>query len=438
MLRNFTLDDASPLIRYDATWDDGFNSSFDDQFAKYQGQSFQCTNIDGATANLTFRGTAIYVYGAKRSNHGYYRVAMNGEENPAVSGRPPSGQPNQFQTLLFSKEGLPDGENTMELTNIREGDGLDYVDIDYIVITREVDESNDSRRTLVSHDQFTYTSLWTTQLKLQGYRNSSAHTTNTPGEKATLQFSGPEILVYGGVGPAFGMFGVEIDGQDWGVLNATRAAAGHPSVTLFAISSLGNGDHTLSLTNLEGGKSLTIGYAEYTPGKSGSGSDGGLIGGVVGGVLGALVVLTILGWYLIRRRRRARHAPSEDQLPPMSSVTSTQAHWNNEVQITPYMENSGQPPVGYTEGGTIYPSTHTPSVSTATRKGDVLATPLPVLRSGESSYALSSQFGASVPMSPSDRTSIHETDTGTLPPLYDQVFSTRPPPPQPTTSSAST
>ncbi|ELU35996.1 hypothetical protein AG1IA_09975 [Rhizoctonia solani AG-1 IA] len=33
--------------------------------------------------------------------------------------------------------------------------------------------SNDSRRTLVSHDQFTYTSLWTTQLKLQGYRNSS-------------------------------------------------------------------------------------------------------------------------------------------------------------------------------------------------------------------------------------------------------------------------
>ncbi|KAF8747689.1 hypothetical protein RHS02_00044, partial [Rhizoctonia solani] len=140
MLRNFTLDDASPLIRYDATWDDGFNSSFDDQFAKYQGQSFQCTNIDGATANLTFRGTAIYVYGAKRSNHGYYRVAINGEENPAVSGRPPSGQPNQFQTLLFSKEGLPDGENTMELTNIREGDGLDYVDIDYIVITREVDE----------------------------------------------------------------------------------------------------------------------------------------------------------------------------------------------------------------------------------------------------------------------------------------------------------
>ncbi|ELU35995.1 hypothetical protein AG1IA_07086 [Rhizoctonia solani AG-1 IA] len=106
MLRNFTLDDASPLIRYDATWDDGFNSSFDDQFAKYQGQSFQCTNIDGATANLTFRGTAIYVYGAKRSNHGYYRVAMNGEENPAVSGRPPSGQPNQFQTVSWVRSNI--------------------------------------------------------------------------------------------------------------------------------------------------------------------------------------------------------------------------------------------------------------------------------------------------------------------------------------------
>ncbi|QRW23868.1 hypothetical protein RhiXN_10192 [Rhizoctonia solani] len=402
MLRNFTLDDASPLIRYDATWDDGFNSSFDDQFAKYQGQSFQCTNIDGATANLTFRGTAIYVYGAKRSNHGYYRVAMNGEENPAVSGRPPSGQPNQFQTLLFSKEGLPDGENTMELTNIREGDGLDYVDIDYIVITREVDESNDSRRTLVSHDQFTYTSLWTTQLNCKDIA-THRHIQQIPRVRKRPSSSVALRFVYGGVGPAFGMFGVEIDGQDWGVLNATRAAAGHPSVTLFAISSLGNGDHTLSLTNLEGGKSLTIGYAEYTPGKSGSGSNGGLIGGVVGGVLGALVVLTILGWYLIRRRRRARHAPSEDQLPPMSSVTSTQAHWNNEVQITPYMENSGQPPVGYTEGGTIYPSTHTPSVSTAIRKADVLAAPLPVLRSGESSYALSSQFGASVPMSPGDR-----------------------------------
>ncbi|CAE6426435.1 unnamed protein product [Rhizoctonia solani] len=403
MLRNFTLDDASALISYDSTWDDGFNSPADKQFAKYQGQSFHCTNIDGAVANMTFRGTAVYIYGAKRSNHGLYRVTINDEESPAMSGRPPLGQPDQFQTLLFSKEGLPNGENTLKLTNVREGDRLDYVDIDYIVITRDVDESNEANRVTASHDQFTYSSLWSSQSNMQGYRDSSAHVTNTPGEKATLKFSGPEVFVYGGVGPASGTFRVEIDGQDRGVLNAKRSASGHPPVTLFSTSGLSNEDHTLSLTNLEGGKSLTIDYAEYTSGKSKSNSSAGLIGGAVGGVVAGLAVLALLGWCFIQKRRRSRHKILEDRFSPMSSTAPANPYWNNNVQITPYVDNSNQPPIGYIQTSPVSPGTHTSSVTTTTRKGDVSFAPLPTLESAESSYASSTQFGVSSPRSASDQ-----------------------------------
>ncbi|CAE6486328.1 unnamed protein product [Rhizoctonia solani] len=422
MLRNITLDDSSPLIQYDALWADGFNSTADTEMYRYQGRSFHCTNVDGATANITFRGTAIYVYGAKRHNHGYYRFDLNNQTGIPMSGQP-AGTAEEFQTLLFSKEGLPNGENTLKLTNVRQEQGKDYVDIDYIVITREVDASSEVQSAIASGDDFTYSSLWERQANKEYYRNSTAHVTNTPGETATLKFQGSEISVYGGVGPAFGTFRVRVDKQDPVVLNATTGFT-HPPLTLFTTSGLGDGQHTLTITNLEGGKSMTIDYAEYTPQSGAStpgGSNAGIIGGVVGGVLGGLAVLAVLGWYLIRRRKRARHGGLDGPLPPMSM----NPQWESQIQVTPYVNEPGQPPLGYVDHRPASPSTHT--LTSTTRKTEMSGTPLPTLRSDESSYGPSLQPGFSALGSASDAASIHEVDAGTLPPMYHQVFSTPPP-----------
>ncbi|KAG8688163.1 hypothetical protein FRC11_005953 [Ceratobasidium sp. 423] len=422
MLRNITLDDSSPLIQYDALWADGFNSTADNQMPRYQGRSFHCTNVNGATANITFRGTAIYVYGAKRSNHGYYRFDVNNQTGINMSGQP-TGTTEEFQTLLFSKEGLS-GVNTLKLTNIILEQGKDYVDIDYILITREVDTSPEVQSIIATDDEFTYSSLWERQTNKEYYLNSTAHATNTPGETATLKFQGPEISVYGGVGPAFGSFRVQVDSQSPVVLNATTGFT-HPPLTLFTTSGLGDGQHTLTITNLEGGKSLTIDYAEYTsrPQTSSSGgSNAGIIGGVVGGVVGALALLALLGCYFIRKRRRARQESLDEPLPPML----TNLQWEGQIQVTPYVDEPNQPPLGYVDHRPASPSTYTQT--TSTRKTGTLATALPTLRSDQSSYEPSSQPGLPSAGSPTDAASIHEVDAGTLPPMYHQVFSTPPPP----------
>ncbi|KAJ1300305.1 hypothetical protein OPQ81_005127 [Rhizoctonia solani] len=422
MLQNFTLDDASPLIQYDASWVDGYNSTADDQMPRYQGRSFHCTNTDGATANITFEGTAIYLYGAKRNNHGYYHIAVDDEPNVPMSGRPAAGAAEEFQTLLFSRQGLASGSHTLKLKNVYEDKDHVYVDIDYVVITREVDAPNQAPSIIVTHDDFKYSSLWSRQTDMQYYRNSTTHMTNTPGETATLNFRGPEISLYGGVGPAFGTFRVQVDSREPVVLNATTGF-NHPPLTLFTTSGLGDGYHTLSITNLEGGKTLTIDYAEYIRTSSPGGSNTGLIGGVVGGVIGALAVLAVLAWNFIRRRKRARHQSLDERLPP----TWTNLQWDNQIPITPYVDEHSQPPLGYVDLRSARPSTHTPPVST-TRKTEISTTTLPTLRSEQSTDDTISQLGLSTLRSPTEMTQIHEIDAETLPPMYHQVFTRQQPP----------
>ncbi|KAH7332572.1 hypothetical protein B0J17DRAFT_678201 [Rhizoctonia solani] len=428
MLRNFTLDDATPLIQYDASWMDGYNSSADSEMPKYQGRSFHTTYTHGATANITFHGTAIYLYGAKRSNHGYYRVAVDDEPNISLSGRPAVGAPEEFQTLLFGRRGLTNGEHTLRLENIHEDDEKKWLDIDFIVITREVDIPTEVQPTIVTHGEFTYSSLWSEQTNMVGYRNSTARLTNTPGETATLKFQGPEVFVYGGVGVGFGAFKVQVDSREPVVLNAARRFT-HPPVTLFTTSGLGNGMHTLTITNLEGGKTLTLDYAEYTLGASNRGSsNAGLIGGVVGGVIVMLAVLAVLGWYCIRRRKRAQGGGFGPPFPPVS----TDPQWGDHIQVTPYVDNPCQPPLGYVDARPVITDTHIPNAG-ASGKADMLAAPLaaplPSLQSDESSYGSASPHELSSPSNQTDLLLVHEIDAGTLttlPPMYDQVFSSQP------------
>ncbi|CAE7145154.1 unnamed protein product [Rhizoctonia solani] len=414
MLRNFTLDDASPFIRYDPSWRDGYNSTADSQMPRYQGRSFHATSTNGATANITFRGTDIYIYGAKRNNHGYYSATVDDEPAWPIYGRPGLGGAEEFQSLLFARQGLTNGKHTFRLTNIVEGQDKIWVDIDYIVITREVDTPIVGS-VIATHDEFTYSSLWNRQTNMLEYRNSAAHQTNTRGETATLKFHGSEIFVYGGTGPDFGTFKVKVDNQDPIILNATTGYA-HPPVPLFMTSGLGDGQHTLVITNLEGGKSLTIDYAEYTPS---SGSNAGLIGGVIG----ALAVLVLLGWYFIRKRKSARRNNFDESLPPMMRNPRWEDH------APPYTENPSHPPPGYVDAESETLGTHTPTVTSTTRKTDMLVSPMPTLRPDGSSYGSTSQNGLSSVGSPTIVTSIYEIDAGalTLPPMYDQVFSAPPP-----------
>jgi hypothetical protein len=88
---------------------------------------------------VTFNGTGIYLYGAKRFNHGAYTVTIG--QNPAstFSG---AASPDVFEQLLYGNGSLSYGQHTVTLAN---AGARGYVDLDYVVITTE---DNDARSVL--------------------------------------------------------------------------------------------------------------------------------------------------------------------------------------------------------------------------------------------------------------------------------------------------
>ena len=90
-------------------------------------------DIDQANYMIfTFNGTAVYIYGSKRPNHGIYSgelvpfsqieyvlilVSLDGGDALLQSGR--GGNPGDFQALLYQKEDLdPAKEHNVVVTNL--------------------------------------------------------------------------------------------------------------------------------------------------------------------------------------------------------------------------------------------------------------------------------------------------------------------------------
>jgi hypothetical protein len=71
----------------------------------------------------------VYVFGAKRANHGAYTATLDGRA-AAANG---SAVPDAFAQLLFGAGGLPYGEHTLTLANTDAQGG--FVDLDYVVVT---------------------------------------------------------------------------------------------------------------------------------------------------------------------------------------------------------------------------------------------------------------------------------------------------------------
>jgi hypothetical protein len=86
--------------------------------------------VKGDTANFTFTGTGVYLFGALRVNHGDFTVTVDGT---TVTG---SGfaDPIAFQQPLFGQGNLPYGTHHVVLENAFVND-LIFVDLDYIMIT---------------------------------------------------------------------------------------------------------------------------------------------------------------------------------------------------------------------------------------------------------------------------------------------------------------
>jgi hypothetical protein len=77
---------------------------------------------------VSFNGTAIYIYGAKRSIYGSFTVTVDGE----IVAHDSAGGNDEFQVSLFAKSNMPYGAHRVVLTNAGSPLGLD---LDFVNIT---------------------------------------------------------------------------------------------------------------------------------------------------------------------------------------------------------------------------------------------------------------------------------------------------------------
>ncbi|KAG6860165.1 hypothetical protein C0995_014893 [Termitomyces sp. Mi166 len=94
---NITIENYSPLIIFDSLWKRG-TSSDDHLIDRYSDSNYESTNANGSSASLTFNGTGIEIFGAKRGDDGLYIIQVDDTTHPAQNG---SANPDEFQQSLF-------------------------------------------------------------------------------------------------------------------------------------------------------------------------------------------------------------------------------------------------------------------------------------------------------------------------------------------------
>ncbi|KAG8957010.1 hypothetical protein FRC00_004593 [Tulasnella sp. 408] len=269
--RNQTAEDSSPLIKWLPAdqWIDG--NSADNQLSKYSAGSFRLTTTNGAYAQFSFNGTGVWIYGAKRGNHGPYRCNVDGNDRPIQDGYSAS---DQISTELCSAPNLKMGSHTIKITNLQTDPNLPYLDVDYIIWETKI--SDEATVPSVVYDDADSTNIrytppgeWSPNAcqNMAAYASSSCHVTGSNTAKATLTFQGDAIAVYGGVGPQYGPYAVRLDDQDPVSVSSLRAkyterdsdralpqftansTNSHAQQILYFASGLGPGNHTVIINN---------------------------------------------------------------------------------------------------------------------------------------------------------------------------------------------
>ncbi|WVR07706.1 hypothetical protein IAU60_004748 [Kwoniella sp. DSM 27419] len=349
---NVTIDDTSPQIQY-YSQSNGWivNHAPDTQIKNYFQQTFCGTKTDGDYMQFTFNGTAIWVYGANRPNHGIYSTQLDGG---SISYQAGYQDPAIFQQVIFAASGLSDrNEHVVTITNLPSqtkppGNGTYdwWLDIDYIVVTT----STSGKVFTTSYDDtssaVTYSGTgWSSGVPNKDYYNTTAHLTKVPGDSMQLSFNGSSIQVFGGLMSDHGNYSVSLDGQPPDVYNGTFFRL-QPQTVLYTASGLKDGPHILNMINFgqgpNGANFLDFDYAvvnstidptksgttgtnltsttTLTPGLTPSAGDhrqGGSdlnVAAVAGGAAGGAVALVLIGLVVWFWRKRAAGKKEDSHL----------------------------------------------------------------------------------------------------------------------------
>ncbi|GJJ05910.1 hypothetical protein Clacol_000097 [Clathrus columnatus] len=377
---NYTFQDPSPLISYSpGQWVEG-SSTNDSHAADYSGGSFKVTSDAGSTATLSFVGTSITIFGAKRPNHGSYSVAL--DDGPEFVGN--GNGDNIFQFPLWNAQNLSNTQHSVVMTNLPTHRGK-FLDIDFISIGRELGPpgftGEISEAPIDDGSPFVvYKGSWTNVSGITPLTafNSTLHSTTQAGSSVSVFFQASSIELYGLYVNA--PFQVSLDDQlprDLAGPNVDLdAREEHPETLLYLADGLDeNTTHVVTLTNSVSNigrpfffdfaiarssrnpdPNFTIPISMLTPTPSTSANitattspiiratatsmNGAIIGGIVGGVTG-LLILAFIAFMLLRRSKYYYRA-----LPPRSNVTPLLSPGGPQIRksgLMPFISSSMRP-----------------------------------------------------------------------------------------------
>ncbi|KIY48527.1 hypothetical protein FISHEDRAFT_73497 [Fistulina hepatica ATCC 64428] len=352
----WTIDNISPLITYlpSLEWRPGSKS--DSAYVNYTDETFTLTNTSGAYASFLFNGTGVQIYGAKRNNHGQYTVSLdNGTEN-VFDGYSAT---NLFQQVLYSASSLSDVKHTVVITNSDDGKYLDVDMASRAPLQWEYTLSeNASSQTYEDTDSmFSYSpSLsWTTRFSAtSSFSGNNGHRTSDAGACMTFNFTGEAVQIFGGVGTNSGFYTAQVDDGTVSTYNTTRQSS-YAKVLLYHAVNLGQGNHLVTLTNVNSTMSLSIDYATVYSNMSSNSSDSsssssgggsslgpGVIAGIAVGAIAAVGIAIILVFFFRHRRQSRQINPNRPRVSldgPDDSYTDLQMA---NCRVKPYTLGSPQ------------------------------------------------------------------------------------------------
>ncbi|KAJ7269313.1 hypothetical protein B0H12DRAFT_1095189 [Mycena haematopus] len=389
-LWNFTIDDTSPFLTY-TPYADGSYSGLDKGWEPWYtvsgfisangeggaGDSYHLTSLDGASVNLNFYGTAVYLYGTTNSS---YDTTL---DNKAYTHDTPSSN------LLLSISDLEEGSHSVTLTARPTGPSQQLAFDRAVISTPLVNNQTPT--------EAFYDNTDTTMLKYTG-NWSSATAPGIPNASVTHPWqetfaSGASVEMDIGAGAVgvslWGManwgnwiYSVSLDGTETACNGSTFWKV--PDALLFYQGGLDpNTTHKITLTNTSPNMKLALNSmrvynvtlaqnivtgttspslttstpsAEY-PHRSVS------AGVIVGPIIAVLVVGLVCGFLWWRFRRN--HGPPPIPIPNMMLNTAGSSRYTDQLPLasTGYLVSSTGYPVATPLSSTIEPTS--PSATSA-------------------------------------------------------------------------
>lgn len=248
---NVSLDDSSPLISYSPpnAW---LDTPANDTLSKFYSQgSLHTASVDGATAQLSFNGTGVWLYGGIRPYYGSFTLLVDGVTIVQASA---SATDPELGHLLGGITGLKMGEHTVSL----KADGSGPIDLDSVIFETSVGSAGESVATTTIDDtdtNFKYgpsASDWARDNSTLFFDNS-LHFSQIQGAEASLSFSGDAVAVYGTVSPSHANYTITLDGHTSQQFNAASSVRElHSQTLLYFAQNLGAADHNLVITGNPG------------------------------------------------------------------------------------------------------------------------------------------------------------------------------------------